>query len=449
MEINFNPVDNIYYGPDEIDEVYQKGQLIWPPKVAHAHAFTDSNSNNPVTIKVDSGDTFRLYSPAAPDIASWLDGGAAIFKLESGKLIPVQSMTHMPQGWSVDAAQLDGVKVPHVIHTLNRGALSTIFDTTGLKPGEYHILAGDFLNFESTRVQFIIKVTESGVPPVREIQLPDDPWSVATQTLEVYKGQTIVFKYPVNAKKVDQEPKVMGWRHLNFAYVDKGHTYEANFPQFTTGKVQVDAFGENAGYTMRFELFGTIPEQNAAAFNIGQYAAQQKDVVVTIRGDATAEFIYVVSYNGNFGEHYQDKGVLYKLHVKDYVKPSTVIVRTVESLPLQTAYEYFDFDNLGNDHGVYDMPEYTVSHLANISFKQPTDPSFGLAFDGRSAYIIDQVGHIIGHVSPSDDSGDGTFQVRYGGMWIFPNTVKAGDVVYLSIGQSYGAGYWAAKITFT
>ena len=457
MELNFNTVDRVMYGANAIDQVFQKGALIWPPKIEHVHYFRDAYKNPNVEFSVNAGDKIQFYPPPrAQDEYTWADTEAGLFKLDgAGKLVPVTTITHMPPNWGPRPGSLNNTPVGDVVQSLSRVALTVEFDTSGWQPGTYKLLAGMFAEFDPNVVQFTFHVNQSGVPPQMDFQLPDDPWSFKTQTIDVYRGQTILFKYPKAAKGVSNEPTTLGWRHLNFGYVDAANqTCEAAF-HVGSGSPQVDVFGESAGYSMNYSLLGAKRENNAQAFNIGFWADKKQDVLVTIRGDATAEFVYVMCYNGNFDTGFQnytpDHGILYKLHIKDYVKPTAAPVkRPVFTLDPTQALKYHYTDYVGQDMGVWNIPEYRIPHGSNIQVTQPTPQSLGVPVDVAQMYFADSAQVKVGHPLPSDDfSKTGGLQSRYGGLWILPTTVKAGDIIFLNIGIDASYGVPAAKITFT
>ena len=456
-EINFNPVDLIYYGADPIDQVFQHGYLIWPTKVSHVHYFRNAYQNPNIEFSVNAGDKVQFYPPVkATDEYSWADYSAGLFKLQGTKLVPVPTLAHMPTNWGVRPGSLDYNPVGDTVQSLSRLGLTVEFDTSGWAAGTYKIIGGNFAEFDPNVVQFTIHVNQSGVPPQMDFQLPDDPWHFPTQTIDVYKGQTILFKYPKNPAPVNNEPAVLGWRHLNFGYIDtvNNQTCEAAFP-VGHGTKQVDVFGETAGYSMNYTLFNAKREDNAQAFNIGFWAIKKQDVLVTIRGDATAEFVYVMCYNGNYSTGYQnystDKGILYKLHIKDYVKPTAAkIHRPVFTIDPTDAIKYHYTDYVGTDMGVWNPPDYRVPHGSNIQISPPTPQSLGIGIDVAMVYLSDDKGAIVGHPLASDDlNGSGGLQSRYGGLWILPNTIKAGDVLHLNLGVDASYGIPSGTITFT
>ena len=331
MQVDFNAAKQISYDGDGIVEVHFKGIKIWPiGRQEFSNQFTDGYKGTNIRYTVEQGAIVRTYGPTTShDQGSWIDMGIALFKMVGGTLVPVTDLSIAPQdgNWWLQGGTLDynAIAAPGVVQSNSLNALDGVWDTSHMPPGEYHILSGGFSDFDPKTTQFIIDVKPSLIPAPIVIQLPDDPWTGAPiQTINVRKGQTITFKYPKNPQSVNNEPTTMGWRHLNFAYIDKGQTHEAAFP--VTGSVpQIDAIGEASSYNaIRFMLLGNALATEGGAFNIGQWALKKQDVVVTVRGDATIQDVYVMSYNGNWANtpgplqhNWDGPGILYKLHITD------------------------------------------------------------------------------------------------------------------------------------
>ena len=332
MNADFNTATQISYGSEGISEVYFKGFRIFPIKRQEFYnQLIDGYKGTNIRYTVVQGAIIRTSGPTTShDQGSWIDMGIGLFKMTGGTLVPVTDLSIAPQdgNWWLQSGTLDynPIGAPGVVQSNSLNALTGVWDTSRMPAGEYHILSGSFSDFDPKTTQFVIVVRPELVPSPITIQLPDNPWNFPMQTINVRKGQTITFKYPLNPQNVNNEPTVMGWRHLNFAYADSGQTYEAAFGSSTDGKAQVDAIGEASSYnSMQFGLFTNKLTTSAGAFNIGQWAVKKQDVVVTIRGDATIQDIYVLSYNGNWAndpmknQHVYDSagGVLYKLHITD------------------------------------------------------------------------------------------------------------------------------------
>ena len=331
MKVDFNPVQLAYHGATPIIEIRYKGYKVWPAKRQEFYSqLTNAFAGPAIRYTVEQGAVVRTYGPTEPrDQNTWTDMNLGLFKMDGGKLVPVTDLSIAPQDghWWVQMGTLDynPISAPGVVQSNSLSALSGVWETQKMPVGEYHILSGLFSDFDPGQTQFIIDIQTPIIANPILKQLPDDPWTFPQHTITVRRGQTITFLYPRHPKSVNSEPTQMGWRHLNFAYIKGGQTYDAAFPS-ATGKQQIDVLGRRHDYSsMQFGLYGAATTLDSKAFDIGQWAASKDDITVMIRGDATEEYVYVVCYNGNWAntpgpnQHMYDNsgGVLYKIHITD------------------------------------------------------------------------------------------------------------------------------------